>query len=95
MKSLLLFLSISFLLPNLVLATNGGWEATIGKIEDWIRNIAVIGAVLMIVIGGFQWMISAGDPGKIASAKEKVYSAVFGLIIIALATTIAVILGIK
>jgi hypothetical protein len=63
--------------------------------ENLIKNIAAGAAVLMIVIGGFQWMTSAGDPGKISAAKEKIYSAIFGLLIIALASTIAYLLGVK
>jgi hypothetical protein len=72
-------------------AQGGGF--TFGDLEDLIRNIAVGAAVLMIVIGGFQWMTSAGDPGKIAAAKEKIYSAILGLLIIALASTIAYLVG--
>lgn len=96
-KNLIFFLTsllLGLLAGNFGLATNG-WKDELLNIENIIRNVAIAGAVLMIVIGGFEWMISAGDPQKIASAKEKIYSAIFGLIIIALATTIASLVGIN
>lgn len=71
----------------------GGGEFGIGDLRSLIEYIAVGAAVLMIVIGGFEWMTSAGDPSKIGSAKEKIYSAILGLVIIGLAETIAYLVG--
>jgi hypothetical protein len=68
-------------------------DCLFSKAETLIRNLAVVAAVLMIVIGGFQWMTSTGDPGKIAAAKEKIYSALLGLLIVALAETISYLVG--
>lgn len=76
-------------------ATNKQGTFPLAELEELIRNIAIAAAVLMIVWGGFEWMTSAGDPAKISSAKERIYSAILGLIIIALASTIAAILGAK
>jgi type IV secretory pathway VirB2 component (pilin) len=94
---LLIFsLLISFPTKNTAQTTTGTTtkgEFMFKDLEELIRNIAVAAAVLMIVIGGFQWMTSAGDPGKIAAAKEKIYSAILGLLIIALASTIAYLVG--
>ncbi len=42
-------------------------------------------AVIMIIIGGFKFITSAGDTGKITSAKHTVIYALVGLIIVALA----------
>jgi hypothetical protein len=72
---------------------SNGIAKVIGDIGEIIRNIAVAGAVLLIVIGGFQWMVSAGDPSKISGAKDKIYSAIFGLLIIILAEVITHLLG--
>ncbi len=61
----------------------------LGDLADLLRTIAIVGATVMIVIGGFQWMTSLGDSGKVGAAKEKIYSAIFGLLIVALAEIIA------
>jgi hypothetical protein len=47
--------------------------------------IAGIVAVIMVIISGFRYMTSAGDSGKIASAKNTLIYALVGLAIAALA----------
>ena len=39
-------------------------------------------ATLLLVIGGGMYMFSAGDPGKIAQAKQILFSTIIGLVII-------------
>jgi uncharacterized membrane protein len=92
MKNFLSVFLISLLLPIFCFAQNE-ISKVIGDITSILRTIAVAAAVAVIVIGGFQWMISAGDPSKIGEAKDKIYSALFGLLIIVLAETIAHLLG--
>ena len=41
------------------------------SILNWIFGIIGIVAVVMIIIGGFNFMTSAGDPGKVKKGKEK------------------------
>ena len=69
--------------------------ATSNTINNVIINIlnGVLGllaavAVLVIVIGGVQYMTSAGDPGKTKKAKDTILYATIGLIIAALAAVI-------
>ena len=52
-------------------------------------GIGIIGviATVMIVVGGAQWLLAAGDSGKITQARERITNAMIGLLI-ALATTI-------
>ncbi len=47
---------------------------------------AVIGviAVVMIMVGGIQYIISQGDPGKTATAKNTLLYAAIGLVVVAL-----------
>jgi hypothetical protein len=45
-------------------------------------------AFLMLVIGGFRYTISQGDPTRVADSKRMVVYSIFGLVVIALATTI-------
>jgi type IV secretory pathway VirB2 component (pilin) len=45
-------------------------------------------AVIMIVIGGFMYSVSAGDAGKVKNAKNTILYAVIGLVIALFATAI-------
>jgi hypothetical protein len=83
---------VLFSLPLLCFATNGDPDL-LAEVAEIIRNIAIAAAVLMIVVGGFQWMTSAGDPGKISAAKDRIFSAILGLLIVALAQIIAALVG--
>lgn len=46
-----------------------------------IRAIAII-AVAMIVVAGFKWMLSRGNASAITQAKDQMFSAIVGLILI-------------
>ncbi len=47
----------------------------------FMLSVAAILAVLMMVFAGIQMMASVGNPGMITSAKEKISSAIFGLLL--------------
>jgi hypothetical protein len=46
--------------------------------------LALLGILLVILIlyAGFIWMTSQGDPGKIKKAKDMLYQAIIGLVIV-------------
>ncbi len=44
--------------------------------------LAAILAVLMIVIGGIQYMMAAGNPGKLGDAKDTIWQAILGLLLV-------------
>lgn len=50
--------------------------------------IVGIVAVIMIILGGFKYITSGGDATKVASAKNTIFYAVIGLVIVALAQLI-------
>jgi hypothetical protein len=79
------------LLPSICLAQNA--TTILNEIGSIIRNIAIGAAVLMIIVAGFKWMTSAGDPSKISDAKDQFFAAILGLLIIALAEIIAALVG--
>ncbi len=65
------------------------------SIEDTIRNginilsiVIGVGAVIMIMIGGFKYITSGGDSNQVSSAKDTVLYAIVGLAIAALAQVI-------
>lgn len=80
-----------------VLAANGcpNANADVAELPDVVVNIlngiiAVSGlvAVIFVIVGGVQYMTSAGDAGKLKKAKDTIIYAVIGLIICVLAFAI-------
>ena len=55
---------------------------------NWAIGMAGVVCVVFVVIGGFTYMTSAGDPAKLQKAKKTIVYAVIGLIIVALSFVI-------
>ncbi len=55
------------------------------KIVSIFSIIIGITAVLMIIYGGFRYITSGGDSGKVGNAKNTLIYAIIGLIVVALA----------
>ena len=51
-------------------------------IADWVAGIAASVAVLMVVIGGIQYMVSGGNEEKVATARKTIQWSLIGLGII-------------
>lgn len=76
-------LSLSFILPRAVFAAPPQFTDLGGILDTVLSYIFPIGAILaviMIVYGGYMWMMSAGDPGKIKSAQGTLTWAIIGLV---------------
>ena len=58
------------------------------SILNWIFGIIGIIAVVMIIIGGFNFMTSAGDPGKVKKGKDTILYGIIGLVVALLAFAI-------
>ena len=58
------------------------------SILNWIFGIIGIVAVVMIIIGGFNMMISSGDPGKVKKGKDTILYGIIGLVVALLAFAI-------
>ena len=63
---------------------------TVVNIIQWVLGILALVAVVMIIIGGFQWMTAAGNEKRIEKAKKVISAAVIGLIIVLLAWAIVI-----
>jgi hypothetical protein len=65
-------------------------QSTVVKIIQWVLGFLGLIAVIMILIGGFQWMTAGGNEEKVASAKKIISAAVIGLIVVLLAWAIVI-----
>jgi len=68
---------------------DAGMEEIIGTIIQIVLSLLGLVAVVLIIVGGFQWMTSGGNEEKIGKAKKLMGSALVGLIIVILAYSIA------
>ncbi len=65
-------------------------KQTVVNVIQWVLGILALVAVLMIIVGGFQWMTAAGNDERIDKAKKIISAAVIGLIIVLLAWAIVI-----
>lgn len=64
---------------------------TTSGIQEVFRIVFIAGgviAVIVIIIAGIQFMLSGGDPGKAAAARNTIIYALIGLVVCILATSI-------
>ena len=73
--------------PNGVCPTTtvGDLVDDIIRIFSWVVGVV---SVIMIIFGGFKYITSGGDAGKVTSAKNTILYAIVGLVIAALAQVI-------
>lgn len=64
------------------------FAALIDAVINWILNIALVLAPLVIVYGGFMYMTAAGDTNKVSQAKSVILYAVIGFIVALLAKSL-------
>ena len=57
-------------------------------VVNWIIGILGVVCVIVMIIGGIQYMISTGDPGKVKKAKDTILYGLIGLVIVILAAAI-------
>ena len=68
--------------------TSGDGLVQVMNAINWAIGMAGVVCVVFVVIGGFTYMTSAGDPAKLQKAKKTIVYAVIGLIIVALSFVI-------
>jgi hypothetical protein len=73
----------------------GNTDGKIRDLADYIGRfynfaIAIVGmiAAVMLIIGGFQYLTSGGDPGKVAAGKKRIIDALVGIVLALSAYTI-------
>jgi hypothetical protein len=63
------------------------------KILDYIFGAAGIALLIYLIMGGFQLMLSRGDPKAMQAAQSKITYAVVGFVIVAIAFLLTGLLG--
>lgn len=63
-------------------------DRTVGLVVNILSFVVGVAAVIMIIIGGFKYIIASGDSGNIKSAKDTILYAIIGLVIVALAQVV-------
>lgn len=71
-------------------ATIKGLECAFGNFISVILALAGIVLFLMLVVGGFRYLVSGGDPKAVEAAKGTITQAILGLVILVLAFLILV-----
>ena len=57
----------------------------VGAIIQIVLSLLGMIATIILIVGGFMWMTSAGNPEKVEKAKQLMGAAIIGLIIVVLA----------
>lgn len=68
-----------------------GKNGILYKTSRILATVAAIGAVIMIMVGGFVYVTSGGDSSKASNGRRMIIGAVVGLAVIALAEMFVVI----
>ncbi len=80
-------------------SSDGGFSVFFGGIMSAAMSVAVVLVLVFLVWGGIEWITSSGDKSKMEGARNKISNAIIGLIILAAATALFMLvqqfLGIK
>ena len=67
------------------LSVTGGIGAIVTALIPYLLGAAGFALLIYIIIGGYQIMLSGGDPKSIAAGRSKVTNAIVGILIVFLA----------
>jgi hypothetical protein len=68
-------------------SSDGGFGVWLGNILSVVMTLGAVACLALIVWGAIQWILSSGDKQQVEEARNKITTAIIGLII--LAATIA------
>ncbi len=68
-------------------ASTGGQtvEGTVAQVIRIFSYVVGVISVIMVIVGGFQYVTSGGDSGKVTTAKNTIMYALIGVVIVVLA----------
>jgi hypothetical protein len=88
-------LSVKLQIPIFTFTTATGLPGYLGAIYQYTLFALVPIAIIAIIFGGLKWVLAAGDPTKIGSAKKIIINAFLGLFIGLFSYVILSLLGIS
>lgn len=68
--------------------STGRLQNILGTAINLLSIFVGIAATIMVIVGGFKYVTSGGDTGKLKSARDTIIYAIIGLVIVALAQTL-------
>ena len=74
--------------PNDLKGTPTSLGGAASSITNLLLYVVGVASIIMVVVGGFQYVISAGNPERSKTARSTIISAVIGLVITLLAYAI-------
>jgi len=73
-------------------SSDGGFGIFFGSMMRAAMTVAAILVFAFLIWGAIEWITSAGDKGKMESARNKISNAIVGLVILAAVTAIFLVL---
>jgi len=61
---------------------SGNIGPLVERVTGYLFPIAVLLSFVFIILGGYMWIISGGDPGKVKQAQGTLTWAILGLVIV-------------
>jgi len=90
-SALLLMPGVSLAYEKAIEPIDGGtWTVAeiLERVTNWILGFTGLVAIMFLVYGGLQYIISAGNKDKAEAAKKTILYAVIGLVVVALSYVI-------
>ena len=75
---------------NVQLSSLSDIYVLLGNLIEIVIWLAGSLSVVFIVVGGIMYVVSAGDPAKVKRAKDTIFNAVMGLIIVLISYSVVV-----
>jgi preprotein translocase subunit SecG len=69
------------------------FSAKVGNILSIVLSFLGVLFLILIIVGGIKWMTSAGNQDKVKKAKDMIFSAIIGLVIIFAAYAVVAFIG--
>ncbi|MBU6500503.1 MAG: hypothetical protein KGJ89_01585 [Patescibacteria group bacterium] len=74
------------------LGTGATFTSVVDSVINFLITIGIPIAAVMVLVGGFQMMVSAGNPEKISSGKKTIVYAAIGIAVILAGKSIIVLI---
>lgn len=71
----------------------GDLECIVGSVISWVLGLAGVVLFIMLLLGGFKYLTSTGDPKALEGARKTLTSAIIGLVLVASAYLILVVIN--